>query len=72
VFIYVGLIPVTEVFSKLDILTPSKNIDVDANMRTKIKGVYGAGDVVDKHLRQISTAVSDGSIAAQSVINDLK
>ncbi len=72
VFIYVGLIAMTSNFSELGILNPEKNIVVDKDMRTAIPGIYGAGDVIPKHLRQISTAINDGAIAAQSVINDLK
>lgn len=72
VFIYVGLIALTSNFADLDILDENKNIVVDKDMRTGIKGIYGAGDVTPKHLRQITTAVNDGAIAAQSVINDLK
>ncbi|GAB1786133.1 hypothetical protein PMEGAPL128_52480 [Priestia megaterium] len=36
-------------------------------MATKIPGIYAAGDIRDKTLRQIVTATGDGSIAAQSV-----
>ncbi len=72
VFIYVGLIAMTANFAELDILDENKNIKVDKDMRTKIKGIYAAGDVTPKHLRQIATAVNDGAIAAQAVINDLK
>ncbi len=72
VFIYVGLIAMTANFAELNILDENKNIAVDKDMRTKIPGIYAAGDVTPKHLRQIATAVNDGAIAAQSVINDLK
>ncbi|MGL5020905.1 MAG: thioredoxin-disulfide reductase [Mycoplasmatales bacterium] len=72
VFIYVGLIAVTNNFESLGVLDDFGNIKVDANMKTAIKGIYAAGDVTPKHLRQITTAVNDGAIAAQSVINDLK
>lgn len=72
IFIYVGLIPVTNYFENLGITDEANNIEVDHNMRTKMKYIYGAGDVTNKELRQITTAVSDGSIAAQSAINDLK
>jgi thioredoxin reductase (NADPH) len=72
VFIYVGLIAVTTNFNNLSILDENGNIMVDSNMRTPIKGIYAAGDVTPKHLRQIATAVSDGAIVAQSVISDLK
>ncbi len=72
VFIYVGLIAMTTNFEQLEILDENKNIKVDKDMRTNVKGIYAAGDVTPKHLRQIATAVNDGAIAAQAVINDLK
>ena len=72
VFIYIGFIPLTNIFAELGILDEHKNIEVDKNMRTNKKFIYGAGDVIDKQLRQITTAVNDGSIAAQSAIGDLK
>lgn len=72
VFIYVGLKPITKAFSNYDILDNNKNIASDQNMRTRVKGIYSAGDVNAKGLRQISTAISDGAIAAQSVIEDSK
>ena len=40
---------------------------VDNHFQSEIKGIFGVGDVVDKELRQIVTAVSDGAIAAHSV-----
>lgn len=72
VFIYVGLQPVTETIANDKILDEYKNVVVDDHMRTSIPGIYSAGDVIVKDLRQISTAVGDGAIAAQSVIEDLK
>jgi thioredoxin reductase (NADPH) len=41
-------------------------------METPIRGIYAAGDVIPKELRQIITATNDGGIAAQAVINFLK
>ena len=44
-------------------------------METKVPGIYAAGDVREKLLRQIVTATGDGSIAAQAVqqyIEELK
>jgi thioredoxin reductase (NADPH) len=38
----------------------------DENMATRVEGIYGAGDVIVKNVRQISTAISDGTIAAMS------
>ena len=41
-------------------------------MATKVPGIYAAGDVIHKTLRQVVTATSDGAIAAQSVFHDLR
>ena len=62
----------TGYFDNLNITDENHNIKVDPNMRTDKPRIYGAGDVINKELRQITTAVNDGSIAAQSAINDLK
>ncbi len=72
VFIYVGLLPVTSPFSNLGILNEHEYIDVNEHMETNLAGIYAAGDVIPKELRQITTAVNDGAIAAQSVVNYLK
>ncbi len=72
VFIYVGLIPVTNPFEKVGILDDSGFIPVDEHMKTSLDGIYAAGDVIPKELRQITTAVNDGAIAAQSIVNYLK
>lgn len=45
---------------------------VNEKMETKIPGLYGAGDVVVKPLRQIVTAVNDGAIAAQMAFHYIK
>jgi len=45
---------------------------VDAHMQTKIPGIFAAGDLVKKELRQIVTATSDGAIAAQSAFKYLE
>ena len=64
VFLYIGHIPQTSSFEKLDILTKEGFIKVDkSTLETKHKGIYGVGDVIDKDVRQITTAVSDGTIA---------
>lgn len=71
-FVYVGLKPISNILEKFDILCENKNVIADKNMRTKEKGIYTAGDLNDKELRQIVTAVSDGARAGQSVIEDSK
>jgi thioredoxin reductase (NADPH) len=64
VFVYTGLNPLSEVFrGKLE-LDPSGYIPTKESMETNIKGVYAAGDVRVKLLRQVITAASDGAIAA--------
>ena len=42
------------------------------NVHTKTKGIYVAGDARVKDLRQLTTAVSDGSIAATIAIKEMK
>lgn len=66
IFPYIGNDPVTQFAKKLGITDENGYILADENMQTKVKGIYGAGDVCKKFLRQIVTAVSDGAIAAQS------
>ena len=64
VFGYIGTDPKTDLFKEVLNLSKGGYILTDENMRTNIKGVYAAGDVREKKYRQITTAVSDGAIAA--------
>ena len=48
-------------------MNETKNLIVDSNQKTNIDGVYGAGDICVKQLRQVVTAVSDGATAATSL-----
>lgn len=64
IFGYIGTEPKTDLFKNYVDLNDQGYIKTDENMRTNIKGVYGAGDVRDKQFRQITTAVADGTIAA--------
>lgn len=66
-FEYIGLKPTAEAFKDLGILNEHGYIEADAFMATKVPGIYAAGDIISKHLRQVITACSDGAIAAQSV-----
>ncbi|MED1795844.1 thioredoxin-disulfide reductase [Brevibacillus nitrificans] len=66
VFIYVGMDPLTESVRPLGITNDAGYVLTDEKMNTKVKGVFAAGDVREKLLRQVVTATGDGSIAAQS------
>ena len=67
VFIYIGLLPLTEPFKDLGILDEETGyVTSNEEMETSIPGIFAAGDVREKTLRQIVTATGDGSIAAQN------
>ena len=66
VFEYIGFQASNEPFKSLGITDKYGCIAVDSHMRTSVSGIFGAGDITAKHLRQIATAVSDGAIAANS------
>lgn len=65
VFIYVGLLPMTEPFANLDITDADGWIKTNDQMATSVPGIYAIGDVRQKDLRQITTAVGEGGIAGQ-------
>ena len=65
IFPFVGALPVTAFANGLDIVDERGYLVVNDKMETAIPGIYGAGDVCAKPLRQIVTAVSDGAIAGQ-------
>ena len=64
VFGYIGTEPKTDLFKQDIKLDKQGYIITDENMNTNVRGVYAAGDVRAKRYRQITTAVSDGTIAA--------
>ena len=66
VFIYIGMLPLTKPFASLGILNDQGYIETNEKMETSIPGIYAAGDVRDKMLRQVVTATGDGSVAAQA------
>src|SRR5699024_2610250 len=66
VFVYVGMKPLTDPFEDLGILNEEGYVDANEEMETSIPGIFAAGDVRVKTLRQIVTATGDGSIAAQN------
>lgn len=67
VFVAVGRKPSTEFLSKgLGILDEQGHVVTDHHMRTTVPGVFAAGDVRAKSMRQVVIACSDGAIAAES------
>ncbi|WP_217588574.1 thioredoxin-disulfide reductase [Lentibacillus saliphilus] len=66
VFIYIGMVPLSAPFKNLGILNEEGYIPTNAKMETNVPGVFAAGDIRDKELRQIVTATGDGSIAAEA------
>jgi len=67
VFIYVGVIPMTEFMNGLVDLTEEGYIKAGEDTRTSVPGIFAAGDCREKPVHQIVTAVSDGANAAKSV-----
>lgn len=61
VFVYAGIIPNTQMYTELTL--DGGYIPVDDSMQTEIPGVFAAGDIRVKKVRQVATAVSDGAIA---------
>ena len=65
-FVSIGRIPATGLFTGQILLDNNGYIVADESTKTSVKGVFAAGDVRSKVLRQVVTAVSDGAIAAHS------
>ncbi|QIK56899.1 FAD-dependent oxidoreductase [Erysipelothrix sp. HDW6A] len=66
-FPYIGAIPATGFLKDLDgVLDDEGYIIVDEDLETAIPGIFGAGDVIQKKLRQVVTATNDGAITAQN------
>jgi thioredoxin reductase (NADPH) len=73
IFIYIGMEPNNLFISdELNILADNGFVVTNELMETRIEGLYAIGDIRDKKLRQITTAVGDGAIAAQEVYNFIK
>lgn len=69
VFIYVGVLPVSDVVADLGITNERGWIETNERMETALPGIYALGDVREKELRQITTAVGDAAIAGQNVFS---
>ena len=64
VFVFAGYAPATEAVKGIVELNEQGYIATDASQKTSVEGVYAAGDVCIKPLRQVVTATSDGALAA--------
>ena len=75
VFVFIGYKPQTELFKGKVKLDEQGYVITNENMETNISGVYAAGDLRPKSLRQVVTAVADGAIAAtnaEKYVNEQK
>ncbi len=64
VFVFAGYAPATGAVQEIVELNEQGYIITDASQKTSVDGVYAAGDVCIKPLRQVVTATSDGALAA--------
>ena len=64
VFVFAGYAPATEALKGIVALNEQGYIVADASQKTDVEGVYAAGDVCIKPLRQVVTATGDGALAA--------
>ena len=71
VFVAVGQQPKNELFADVIKLDEKGYIYTEDGVHTNVPGIYVAGDTRDKILRQLTTAVSDGSIAATVAIREM-
>lgn len=72
VFIYVGTLPMTAAFTGLGITDDAGWIITDDHMATAVPGIFAIGDVRQKDLRQITTAVGEGGTAGQAAFSYLE
>ena len=72
IFVFAGTDPVTNLVTDFVELGRDGGIQTDDTMGTKTPGVFAAGDVRSKRLRQVITAASDGAIAATSAYEYIK
>ncbi|MEY8763800.1 MULTISPECIES: thioredoxin-disulfide reductase [Clostridium] len=63
-FVFVGYEPISQLFKGKLTMDDRNYIITDEDMKTNISGVFAAGDVREKSLRQVVTAAADGAIAA--------
>lgn len=67
IFVFAGYAPANSLFKDIVEVDEHGYLITDINHKTNIDGVYGAGDVCVKNLRQVVTAVADGAKAATAL-----
>ena len=72
VFVAVGYEPQNQVFADVISLDELGYIQTDDGVHTNVSGVYVAGDARAKELKQLTTAVSDGAIAATTAVAEME
>jgi len=73
IFIEVGSLPLTDIAKMLKLKIDKEGyIHVDGEMKTNVRGIFAAGDVVKSRLKQVVTAAAQGAIAAKSAYDYLK
>ena len=65
VFVAIGLSPDTSLYGNLVETDSSGYIVAGEDCRTSVPGIFAAGDIRTKEIRQIVTALSDGAVAAE-------
>ncbi|MCR5431002.1 MAG: thioredoxin-disulfide reductase [Lachnospiraceae bacterium] len=71
VFVAIGMTPNSELFSQITECNKEGFIITSSDCSTQMPGLYAAGDVRTKDLRQIVTAVADGAVAVSSLVKYL-
>lgn len=69
IFVAIGMIPQTELLKGLDVLDNNGYVKASEDCITSCDGLYAAGDVRTKKLRQVITAAADGADAVQSILS---
>lgn len=70
VFVQIGLTPNSDLFKNQVLMSPRGEIEIDTTCRTKLPGVYAAGDVTTVPYKQIVVAMGEGAKAALSAVDD--
>ena len=66
IFVFIGYIPKTDLFNGKVELTEDGYVKTDEEMKTNVKGVFAAGDIRKKSVRQVINAAGDGAVAAMN------